>query len=102
MALHRLADKREADPGARAIVFWAQALEYLEDRVVILHVEADAVVAHPQPAARAVPRGANLDARRRHPVGDLDGVVEVVAQRLFQGIAIPADDVTPEVRRQRD
>src|SRR5262245_3649498 len=43
-ALHRLAHQGEPDAGARILVLAMQPLEHLEDLIVVLHVEADAVV----------------------------------------------------------
>src|SRR5690606_8770157 len=76
-----LSHQGEPDAGARIVLGTMQALENVEDAVMVLHVESDAVVTHPQQNPAVARARTDLDARGGARAAELDGVLEQIAQR---------------------
>src|SRR5690606_18622848 len=83
-----LSHQGEPDAGARIVLGTMQALENVEDAVMVLHVESDAVVTHPQQNPAVTRARTDLDARRGARAAELDGVLEQIAQRQREAVAI--------------
>ena len=100
--LHRLAHDGQTDACARILIRRVQALKNPEDLIAILAIEADAVVAHPQAAARRRLLRADLDTRLRRLAGELNGVVQIVPERLNETLRVGHYGATVDVHDEID
>ena len=84
LLLEHLSRDGQTGAGSLELLHAHQAVEQLEDAIVVLHVEADAVVADRQPPSPVEARGRDAQARWVGLAAVLDGVVDQVAQDLHQ------------------
>src|SRR5258706_2354810 len=73
VAVHHLLADRQADAGARVLALVVQALEHHEDALEVLHLDADAVVAHGDLELAFFFKTGNFDPRLRL-AAELEGV----------------------------
>src|SRR5262245_50660864 len=100
--LDRLPHDRQANACSGIIFQRVQALKDLKNSVVMFHIEAHAVVAHPQSAALLSLFGADLDARLWGAAGELDSVVQVVAPHLRKARGISKRHAAVNIHRETD
>ena len=72
--------QRQPDAGACKVFLAVQALEHFKNAIVVFHVKAHTVVAHPQASHPVTRPAAQLQARRCGGGRELDGVAQQIAQ----------------------
>src|SRR5688572_21338282 len=90
-SLHCFTYDREPNPCSGVIVCRVKSLEDAENLIVIFHVKTNAVVPHPQLHLLRSFITSDLNARLRNVCSELNGVVEIVIQRLSETIRIGND-----------
>src|SRR5262249_25347322 len=83
-AFNRLAHDCQTDTGAPIVTVGFQAFEDLKDLLMMLHVEANAIIANPQQPIGLTRARSHLDLWRRDRTGEFDSIVQTVSQRLRQ------------------
>src|SRR5688572_4385062 len=78
-AFHCLAYYRQTNTGTGIILRHVEPLKDVEDAVVVLHVEPDAVIPHPQQTALAAFLRADFNAWCGDLAGELNSIVQIVS-----------------------
>src|SRR5215203_1318681 len=79
-SFHCFSHYRQTNACARIVFCDTESLKNVKDLIVILHVEADAVVSHPNDAAPGLVFRADLDTRVVHLASELQRIVQIVSE----------------------
>src|SRR5678816_1145050 len=87
-AFHRVTHYRQTHSRAGIIIRDVKPLEDVEDPVVVLHVKAAAIIPYRQQAAFRAFLRADFDTWLGDVAGELNGIVEIVSERLRETTGI--------------
>ena len=95
--LHCLSYQSQPSSGAGVVLVSVQAVEYLENLVVKLHIKSDPLIANLNLASKVSRQAADTDPRRLVIFCKFDSIIDEVAQSLLEPFLLGFNIYTADV-----